>query len=304
MPDQEQQHSPAGGTQTGGQKPEPSSARPEPKIRTMKSDISEFMKETKPSLIQILTKQVEYQPPETKREKKLLPLLGILLGIVGFLVLMGGGWIGYQYFILRQTGSGPETKEETVPPSPISVEKVETRIIARDALALQQSIFTAGGTTERLETIKRLVIKIKEKGDNTTRLLKTKDLFEILDIPAPSQVFDSLQETLFLYTYQTRTGPRLILAAVSKSPGRTFAGILGWENSMQRDLEIMFLGEPPAPVIAPFLDKTFRNIDYRFLAIKNELGLGHFIFSAKNLLVISSSEEALQVVINRLFESR
>ena len=94
------------------------------------------------------------------------------------------------------------------------------------------------------------------------------------------------------------------MMAPSRNIGQTFAGMLGWENSIQRDLEVFFLGEKITPVIAPFADRTFKNIDYRYLKIGPEIGIGYFIFSAKNYLVLSTSEEALQIVINRLFEAR
>ncbi|MFY9462387.1 MAG: hypothetical protein WAP51_04260 [Candidatus Sungiibacteriota bacterium] len=294
-----QNQPPAGSTSAGG------GQKPEPKIRTMKSDVAEFMKETKPSLIQILTKQVEYQPTTVSEEKAPFPIRTILISIAGLAVIGTAGWFGYSYFTSQQpeTPVTPGVTEETIPNSPIFVEKTQTATSLRNALQLQQIIFGAALNLERQQSLKRLVINIKAN-DGSTHLLTVKDFFDVLNIAPPRQIPDSLADTLFLYVYYGASGPRAVFAAPSRNTGRTFAGMLGWENSMQRDLDIMFLGETVNQIIAPFLDKTFKNIDYRILAVKPGTELGYFIFSAKNLLVISTSDEALQVVISRLFEAR
>mgnify|MGYP001568435747 CR=1 FL=1 len=111
MANQEPQNQPTGGPPQRGEvrplssdpKPEPGSARPEPKIRTMKSDIAEFVKETKPSLIQILTKQIEYQPAAVSEETPpLLSLRTILISIAGLAVIGAACWFGYGYFTSQQ----------------------------------------------------------------------------------------------------------------------------------------------------------------------------------------------------------
>ena len=307
MADQVPQNQPLAGIPSagGGQKPEPSSARPEPKIRTMKSDVAEFMKETKPSLIQILTKQVEYQPTTVSEKASPLPIRTILISVAGVIVIGAAAWFGYSYFTSQQpeTPVTPGVTEETIPNSPIFVEKTQTATSLRNTLQLQQIIFGAALNLERQQSLKRLIINIKSN-DGSTHLLTVKDFFDVLNIVPPRQIPDSLSDTLFLYVYYGASGPRAVFISPSRNTGRTFAGMLGWENSIQRDLDVMFLGETVNQIIAPFLDKTFKNIDYRILAVKPGTELGYFIFSAKNLLVITTSDEALQMVINRLFEAR
>ncbi|MDO8560878.1 MAG: hypothetical protein Q7R91_01545 [bacterium] len=296
--------------QPSGQRPEPSSARPEPKIRTMKSDIDKFMKDTKPSLIQMMTKQAEYRSPEIEKEEKKFPTKIILIVAGSMVVLAVLGWLGYILLTPQtppqqaKTSAGKTTTGEEIPASPILTEKTQTATSLRNPIQLQKIIFDAAQNAERPQSLKRLVIKIKE-ADGGTGFLTAKDFFDILNIPAPQQVQDTLRDQLFLYIYYTSTGlPRAIFIAPSRNPERMRGGMFAWESSMERDLDTLFLGATPNQIVAPFFDKTFRNIDYRTLALEPGTEVGYFMFSAKNFLVITTSDEALQVAINRLFESR
>lgn len=267
----------------------------------MKSDVAEFMQKAKPSLIQLLTKQAEYQPEKQAGEEKRVPAAVVATVFAGVVVLGIAGWFGYRYLSPMPEALPPA--EEVIPPSPMSAEKSQTFTVARDAAKLRRTVVDAAEVNERTGSLKRLIIKIQE-ADGKTKLLTPKDFFTILDIHPPSQLPDSLGDSLFLYIYYASDGPRAAFIAPSRNAGRTFAGMLGWESSMQRDLEVLFLGQNIKPVIAPFLDKTFKNVDYRFLEVAPGVGFGHFAFSAKNFLVLTTSEEALHVVINRLFEAR
>ena len=295
MPDNNPQN------QTGGE-----AKKPDPKIRTMKSDIDEYMKEAKPSLIQILTKQVEIQPQPLDTGGREFPWKTILVSVGGVAIIGVVGWIGYQYLFVPP-GVQPKTpvvkKEEQVPASTIAVEKTDIITVFPNLLSFQQSLFAAAQNVERTGSFKRIVIMVRGEGGKTHHLTP-RELFGILNINPPQQMGDSLVNSFFFYVYYASAGPRAIIIAPSRNIGRTFAGMLGWENSIQRDLEILFLGEKTSPVIAPFVDRTFKNIDYRHLKIGAEIGIGYFLFSAKNYLVLATSEEALQLVINRLFEAQ
>ncbi len=292
MPSQDQQNA------------DKNSKKSDSKIRTMKSDIAEYLKEAKPSLIQILTKQIDIKPEPIDSEGPALPWKIIVIALGGIALFGVFIWFGYQYFLVP---AGPVEKapvivEQKIPASPIAVEKTDTITVSPNLLNLQQGLFNSAQNIERSGSFKRLIIVVRDGAK--TRTLAPVELFGILDADPPSQINDSLIDSAFFYVYYSSAGPRIVMIAPSRSIERTFAGMLGWENSIQRDLEILFLGEKITPVIAPFVDRTFKNIDYRYLKIGPELGVGYFIFSAKNYLVLSTSEEAMQLVINRLFEAR
>lgn len=291
MPEQNPQNQPGG-----------SERNPDPKIRTMKSDIDEYMREAKPSLIQIVTKQVETTPRPLEPERAPFPIKNLMVIMAGILILGAAGLLGYRYFTTRPLETIQVEIEEKIPGSIISTEKTEVHNITPNLGGLQKAIYGAADITERTGSFKRLVIKIKT-ADGKSRLMSASDLYDTLSIRPPAQLRDSVSGSLFVYVYYSGAGPRAVLIAPSKNTSRTFAGMVDWENAMQRDLEILFLGKSVNPVIAPFIDKTFKNIDYRYINIASELGIGYFIFTARDYLVVTTSEEALQLVINRLFEA-
>ena len=283
--------------------PESTSGKPESKIRTMKSDIAEYMKGGKTSLLDIMTKQVEVGPETTGGRKTSVPSLKVIMVSAAALIFVAAGsWFLYRYFAPPRVQPAPEIQEEKISPSPISVEKTQALEIAGDIVRLRQAISLVAEARERNGSFKRVYFRVRGD-DGTKQILTTKNFFAILNVDA-KEVLESFSNELFLYLYYGASGPRSVLVVPTRDAGRTFAAMLERENSLQRDLEILFLDERLDPVIAPFSDKTVKNVDYRFLSLKQDVGIGYFIFSARNYLVIATSEEALEVTINRLFEAR
>jgi hypothetical protein len=79
----------------------------------------------------------------------------------------------------------------------------------------------------------------------------------------------------------------------------------GLEPSLARDLQPLFLGLLPPPTLAPFENRSYHNIDFRYLAMDAEgrRGIGYVYLSAKRLLIITTSAEAMTRAIERLFEA-
>src|SRR3989344_768924 len=135
--EQESQNQSAGDPlQQGGiRQNSPDNQKPEPKIRTMKSDIAEFMKETKPSLIQILTKQVEYQPTTVSEKKASIPTRTFLISITELVVIGAAGWFSYNYFISQkpEIPITPGIADNKITDSPIFAEKTQSETSPRKA---------------------------------------------------------------------------------------------------------------------------------------------------------------------------
>ena len=79
-----------------------------------------------------------------------------------------------------------------------------------------------------------------------------------------------------------------------------------WEPLLPIAFRPFFFDEKPEGLIAPFQDRSYRNIDWRYIKLSEEedLGIGYAIFPAKNLLVVATSKETMEIVINRLFEGK
>lgn len=281
--------------------------RKEPAIRTMQSDIAEYMKQEKPSVVQILTKQEEYRlekPPE--EGKRPLPVISIIMiGATALVFLSAAGLISYWYFFSSRHDQAPlpETMIPAAPPPPIVTEKTETRVIQETASSLRETFNSIARVQEETGSFKRIILQTKNP-NGVIRFVTVSEIYQALGVTPSQQISDSLAGWPFIAIHFSTEGPRAIFAAESQSRDRAFAGMLAWENALQRDWEVFFLGESSPPSIVPFADKTFRNLDYRFLEIKQGLGIGYFIFPPKNLLVIATSEETIHTAIDRLFEAR
>ncbi len=82
--------------------------------------------------------------------------------------------------------------------------------------------------------------------------------------------------------------------------------MLSWEPGLLRTFTPFFFDEKVNSVIAPFEDRTYRNIDWRYLKLSQDkdLGIAHAVFPAGNILIITMSKEAMETTINRLFDAR
>lgn len=281
--------------------------QPAPGIRTMQSDITEYVKREKPSLIQILTKQAECKPEEpadNERKRSLTIPPMVLAGTVVLVLMSIAGFGMYWYFSQPATEpSSPETQSLAVPQPLITVEKTETHVIAESAAGLRQILNTTSQNREQLGSLMRLVLE-KKNNAGVLSLFTTEEIFNILGVLPPAQITDSLTDKPFIAVYFSNEGPRTIFAAESRGLDRTFTGMLNWESAIQRDWETFFLGKPFTPRIAPFMDKTFSNLDYRFMEFEPGFGIGYFVFPPKNILVIATSEETIHTAISRLLEAR
>ena len=68
----------------------------------------------------------------------------------------------------------------------------------------------------------------------------------------------------------------------------------------------LFFGDEIKPLTSNFEDRTYRNIDWRYIKLSQEkdVGFGYTVFSAGNILVVTTSKAAMEEAINRLFDAR
>ena len=271
-----------------------------PNIRTMKSDISEFLASTKPSLVQILTTQVEAERaaedegPKVRQTARIFAAVGIIL-IVGTL-----GYLGYRYFL-------PSSSEEagTLIPQPFfSVDKSVT-VEYKTGRSLMPSILDNAKVVESRGVIKRLVALGVSSDNQKVSQLATEAFLKAAGIEMPSGIYPALADTLMPLYYRGEFGTRLALVIKTNDPARAFDQLFRNEPELANWWSALFLGENVAPRIIPFEDRVYKNISYRILALDTarDLQMVYAIFPAKNYLIITSSEEPLRVIINRLFQA-
>lgn len=273
-----------------------------PGIRTMKTDIAEYLKETKPSLLSILTKEMkpeEWAAPSgyaLKAKPRWFPLFSALAAI---LLFAGGGYWAFTRFGEWGGGGG----ESIVPLRPVFASEKTKTVLARDAKDLLRNLQLLGDDLERDGLVTKIDMRMRE-GESAVSLMP-KTFFSAIGAEPPAEFYANHTSALHPFLYSDRGVPRFVLLLVSRNGARSLQQMLFWEPTIQRDWEALFLGRLPESAVGVFTDKSFRNINYRFLSLSRseDFGVGYFLFGVKNYLVITTSEKAIEVVISRLFEA-
>lgn len=278
-------------------------AKKGPGIRTMKTDVAEYLKETKPSLLSILTREMKpdgtAQEPgyKLKTHPRWLPLLAVL-GIV--LLLAGGGYGIFVYFKGGENGNGGSI---IAPPKPIFATEKTRTILAREDADILRSLQTLGDENERDGLVTKLDMRMLETKEATP--LTPEMFLKTIGAKPPSEFYTNHTSALHTFLYSDRGFSRFGVLLITRNGARSLQQMLSWEPTIQRDLEPMFLGRLPESAVGVFTDKRYRNINYRFLPLSRseDLGVGYFLFDVKKYVIITTSEKAIEVIINRLFEA-
>lgn len=277
-----------------------------PAIRTMKSDVQELFKTAKPSFIELVEKEAARPSPFARPAAKTSASNWKLWiwGGVGILLLIGGGL----FAIVKPRTPEPATKAPVIaaPPTPFFVTETSRTVTAspEDRLRIIELIEDSTKESEREGSVKRILIKLKEKEGE--RFAEPVDFFSFWRIVPPASLLASIKGPLMVFIHYGKAGPRLGFASRSQDPDRTFRDVLFWEPSLLRDMRPLLLGETIELPSASFEDRTYRNIDWRYLklASSTDVGIGYTIFPARNIVVFTTGKESMEAVINRLFDAR
>lgn len=268
----------------------------EPAIRTMRSDISEFLKTTKPSLVSLLARQAqweEYHPVPAYH-----PGRWIILGVV-LVLLIGGAGLWY----LRPGSVTPPPVTPRATPQPFFFFENTTDIVIADSRA---ALFAALNTSanDSVGSFRRITVRIKD--GERTEILGVERLMAVAGGHLPAALTETITGPPQFFRYRSLAGPQFGLIGESRSPPRALAALLYAEPTLALDLSFLFAGTPPPTSFAPYQDIAYKNISFRFLKLdpNADRGVGYLLFPARRLMVMATSEETLRAVIDRLFEAR
>lgn len=280
--------------------PSPGDER-KPSVRTMKSDVEELFKTTKPSLIQLVEQEVSGKKFERAEEKRRSGEKYYYL-IAGAAIFAFLGIGAYLFFFQRRPPPAEEIK--LVPPAPFFATETSRTISAKTDNRGQflRLVEDSMREQERDGTIKRLLIKLQDRP--AERFASLGDFLNFYRINAPQKLLERLDDKVMFFIYNSGKGNRIGFAARIRDPDRTWRDFIAWENSLLSDLQPLFFDERPEVIVAPFEDRTYRNIDWRFLKLsqKKDLGIGYTIFPAGNILLLTFGKEAMETAISRLLE--
>ena len=274
-----------------------------PAIRTMKSDLDRLFKTTPPSIAQMVTRPGSVNPLVKKahRSAGVYVILGV---IVTLLIAIGTG----VYYFWDTIFPAPEPIEiiKAVPPTPFFATE-SSRTIDISPTDRQQFIklmIDSMKEFERNGTMKRILIKLSDASGE--HFITPSDFFNFYQITPPASLVKRLGANIMVVVYTAASGTRLGLAMHTNDANRTLRDMLDWESSMLNDIKPLFFGVQLAPISLTFEDRSYHNIDWRYLKLSSDtdIGIGYSVFPAKNLLIITTSKEFTETVIDRLFNAR
>lgn len=282
--------------------------KPKIAIRTMRTDADELIRTTKPSLIQTLARE---QRPLSGAPiaKKRSPLGVVALLAVVVLTAGGGVWFFWRNISFAPSPAKNQTSTNLArTPPPLAYFATETsRTISvkkTDRAEFLRLMNDAWHEQERAGTVKRIVIKVQD-GPNE-RFATLTDFFDLWRVAPPQELIDLADQNLMVFIYSEASGNRLGFAVRARDTERMFAAMLRWEPSLLAQITPLFFDERTDTIVAPFEDRTYRNIDWRYLKLSQDkdAGIGYGTFAATNLFIFTTGKESMETAINRLFDAR
>lgn len=279
-----------------------------PIIRTMKTDVEDLFRKAKPSLIEIIGKESNNLSLPQKEPPKKRTIWWDYIGryVITAIILVSIASLAALTILvfIKETKPLPVPKLE--PPTPFfATEKSKTvEIKTSDRALFLRLMEDAVLELERPSTIKRIIIKLTgEEGEKFAGMI---DFFNLYRIKPPSEFLTQTGPQIMTFIfYDDGNSGKFGFAIPTSAADRTLRDLLSWEPSLSQDLKPLFFKENTEETIAVFEDKTYRNIDWRYLKLSQDkdFGIAYTIFPAKKVVVFTTSEESMMTIINRLFES-
>ncbi|PJE64189.1 MAG: hypothetical protein COU90_03770 [Candidatus Ryanbacteria bacterium CG10_big_fil_rev_8_21_14_0_10_43_42] len=273
-----------------------------PHIRTMKYDVQHYVKEKNLSFSDLVAKQQQKQSSEPFVREDPISEKGWFRGVLGLILLIVLGIGGYGGFVLFTTRNTLPAEEAPPAKAFIVVEDREV-ITVRDGdrAGLLQKIEASRRDRLPSRSIKHVVIRLESFGGGS-RFATIEDFFSILKFQVPSGFMNNLEDKFDLLVYYRPDGANTALILDAKDDERALSHMLSWESSIMFDFRNLYFDDAVTQPSQLFEDTVIRNIDVRTLALGGGLTFSYGIF-AEDLLLLSTSEEFLEILINRLFVS-
>lgn len=275
-------------------------------IRTMKTDLEELFRTGRPSIAQMVG--TTGGPLAVFKKQERIATVYVALGmLVLFLAAAGWGVFSYRAYLLPLIITPAHTPAPTPVPPPPFFATENTRTISADPAFRAQFLglmADAMKDVEREGTMKGLVIKVKH--EDREQFATLADILALYKIIPPQFFLNRLQPDFMAFVYTGKDGPRFGMLMRTKDTERTLRDMLNWETSMLNSFKPLFFGKSVAPVTPAFEDRTYRNIDWRYLKLSDtqDLGLAYGIFPSANALIIATSHGSMETVISRLFDAK
>ena len=274
-----------------------------PAIRTMKTDVEELLQKKRSSFTQIAGQEIAAHPnspaPAPKPSIKTRLTQWGIRGLFGLFILLALAGIISLFIspVPRQTAKPEKIKLF------FAAEKERDAVISSaDKKSLARVLQSINSENARAGTITRLAITLEDGPSSRPPTLT--DFFALLDIIPNSPTFlERIEGPIMPFFFHNGNGNRFGLATRTRDPARTLRDLILWEPTLANDLRPLFLNEHlQFPAQIAFEDKIFRNIDWRWLPLSQntDLGLAYAVFSANQLMILTTNQSGMEAVLTRL----
>lgn len=275
----------------------------------MESDAQELLRGGKLTLADILGKTLRnsargHAHDASSATSHYMRIATIAGGAFLSIALLAG--IGAFFFIRSSPDvTPPEEKREERAPLFFRVnfsESIAAR--AEERVQFMRNLESLAKKPEIPQAITQIIVTQDDGSEN--KLATLHDILTLFRVPLLDQLILPRDKPPMTFLYYGGGGGHIGLIFAPQDADRAFSSFFARERSLALDFAQAFFGEEVESALAPFQDFTYRNIDWRYQAISQEKdrGIGYGIFPARGLFMITTSKEAMEETINRLFEAQ
>lgn len=272
-----------------------------PKLRTMKQDAAQYLKDRNISFLDLVSKEHEYAKdnPKMFMYRERLTEKAWFRSVLGLVLVVLVATVGYGVYVALLTRDTLPPTEATPARAFILVEEREIITIRDgDRAGLLAKLEAARRSRLPSRSIKHVVVRIESFGGGA-RFASANDFFKILDFKTPSGFTENLNDKFDILVYYRPNGADIGFVFEPKDHERALAYMLEWEKNMILDFRNLYFDVDVRQPLHLFTDTIVRNIDMRSMALQENTAFSYGIF-AQRFLVIATSDEFTSVLLGRL----
>jgi len=272
-----------------------------PRLRTMKYDASQYLKEKNISLIDLVTQEkkrsgsahedmalFEYEPRRT--------WLRVLAWIVGIALVALAGYAGFILFFKQPGAVSPSLRP---PQAIVAVEGNEVVTASEgDRAGLLERLRASHQDRLLSGSIKHVIVQFGGV-TGTARYATLREFFATLDMRPPVELTDNLGAAFNLLMFYPPGRGDIALVLKPKNMELALAGMRAWEPNMILDFRNLYFDDAVTQTANPFYDAIIQNVDVRVLPVSSTATLSYALFAGK-YIIITTSQSFMELLINRL----
>ena len=287
---------------TPPQEKEPSSKTELPRLRTMKYDAQRYLKDKNISFLDLVSQEKEYarEHPQQFQVKERASEQIWFRSIVGLIAVVFLGIIGYGTYVFLATRNSLPSAEGIPARSFIHTEEREVITVREgDRTGLLTKLEAARRDRLPSRSIKHVVVRA-DSLSGSSHFASAKNFFQTLDFKTPSGLEENLNDKFDFLLYFKERGADGGFIFEPKDTNRALAQMLSWESTILLDFRHLYFDNDVTQPGQLFQDKIIKNVDVRSISLPEGLNFVYGIFAGR-FLIISTSEEAMEVILGRLF---